>query len=156
MRRTTTTTIALCIATTAFADGTRAIQHIECAAYAELSRLPLVRIEGASRANADADHLRDAHMAEALKLGAPLVEKDSGFPGFIKPRPVGGSAEAGIGYFLGSVVKAEQDRFELLHGAPPTSGQSLDDRFEQLADWYRLRSAEMTSRYEVAGCIDLF
>ncbi|NIZ09498.1 hypothetical protein [Pseudooceanicola sp. HF7] len=116
----------------------------------------MVRIEGASRANADADHLRDAHMAEALKLGAPLVEKDSGFPGFIKPRPVGGSAEAGIGYFLGSVVKAEQDRFELLHGAPPTSGQSLDDRFEQLADWYRLRSAEMTSRYEVAGCIDLF
>ena len=156
MRRTTTTIIVLCIATAAFADGSRTIQHIECAAYAQLSRLPLARIEGGSRANADADRSRDAHMAEALKLGAPLVEKDSGFPGLIKPRAVGGSAEAGIGYFLGSVVTTEQNRFELLHGILPTSGQSIDDRFEQLANWYRLRSAVMARRYEVAGCIDLF
>lgn len=155
MRQPTTITFVLCIATAAFADGTTTIRHVECAAYAELSRLPLARIEGAARANADSDRLRDAHMSEALKLGVPLVDEESRFPGILKPGPIGGSAEAGIGFFLASVVTIQNDLFELRHGAPPTKTQSLDDRFEQLADWYRLRAAEMTSRYEVARCTDL-
>lgn len=155
MRRSTATSFVLCIATAAFADGTTTMQHIECAAYAELSRLPLARIEGAARANADADGLRDAHMSEALKLGAPLVKEESGFPGILKPGPIGASAEAGIGFFSASVVTMQNDIFELRHGAPPPNAQSLEDRFEQLADWYRLRAAEMTSRYEVARCTDL-
>lgn len=156
MRRTTATAFFLCIATAAFADGTTMIRHVKCAAYAELSRLPLARIEGAARANADADRLRDAHMSEALKLGAPLVEEESGFPGILKPNPIGGSAEAGIGFFFGSVVTIQNDLFEQWHGAPQTNAQSLEDRFEQLADWYRLRAADMTSRYEVSRCTDLF
>ena len=156
VKRITTATIAICIATAASPDGLRAIQHINCAAYAELRRLPLKRIEGASRANADADRVRDAHMAEALELGAPLVESNSGFPGLARPRSVGGSAAVRIGYFFGSVVTVEQDRFEGKHGVAPTSGRSLDARFEQLAHWYRIRATEMTSRYEVEGCADLF
>ncbi|SFD74088.1 hypothetical protein SAMN04515678_102508 [Roseivivax sediminis] len=95
-------------------------------------------------------------MSEALKLGAPLVEEDSGFPGILKPNSIGGSAEAGIGFFLGSVVATQNDLFELRHAAPPTNDQSLEDRFEELADWYRLRAREMMSRYEVSRCTDLF
>ena len=157
MRRFATTTLAICIATAASADETRTMEHLSCAAFAELSLFPLARMEGADKANAEADRLRDAHLSEALRLGVPLIDEGgSGFAGrLLKPAPIGGSAEAGIGAFFARLAWMEDHLFEMRHGAPQTDERSLDARFEDLADWYRARAAYMIEHYKIARCNEL-
>lgn len=149
---------AILIGTPVLAEdaGSAVIRHLDCAVSAEM-------IAGASAPLADgvmppaqASELADRHMRMALDLGVPLTDADDGaFPGMLRPRALGGSAEAGLGKYYADLYDVRDHQFERDHGAPDVTAQDMDARIDALRQWYRLRAAVMQTEYNAKECAEL-
>lgn len=143
-------------------DGQAFMNHIRCAAYAELSVPPLKRVRDdvVDGAYETAVH---RHMKRAITLGVSVMNSDERvFPGMVQPKKLGGSAEAGIGAYWNDFVIVKDKEYALGHvslgdfvAAQDIARPDIDGRFEAMSEWYSRRRTYFRSTYKHVSCGDL-